>query len=177
MLDIGDNYPIVKPVKLYTLGKSGFHKFLKSFKARHYRLTEDYSLYVPELKKEYFVPKSFVMNFASVPRIFWPICPPDGLLLIPSVFHDFGYEYRGLIFRYRDDSLGFVGSWLFKFMDRKEIDGFFEYLGKEVNDITIFPVTAYVILRAFGMFAWNKNRKDNKNVFADYPELDLYETI
>ena len=175
MIDIGDNYPIIQPIKLYTLGQSWFKKFTKSLKSRTWRLIGDYRLYVPEHEKEYFAPKGFVLNLASVPRFLWPILPPDGLLLVPSVFHDFGYAYGGLIFRHVGTG-GVCDSICFVKMSRKEIDQHLAYVGKEINDIKILPIISYVFLRMFGLIAWNRHRKKNRNVFEDYPELNLYET-
>ena len=38
------------------------------------------------------VPKGFVTNFASTPRLLWPILPPAGRYLKAAVVHDFLYS-------------------------------------------------------------------------------------
>lgn len=40
------------------------------------------------------VPKGFETDFASVPRIFWVILPPDGKYSQAAVLHDFLYSKR-----------------------------------------------------------------------------------
>ena len=166
MIDVKDNYPIVKPVKLVTLGEKWYKKFFQALRARKYELVFDYYLYIPEHKREYFVPKKFVCNFASIPRLFWSIVPPDGLLLIPSVFHDFGYTYKGLLSRKVNSE--WKESMKFIEMTQEELDKFFEYLGKEVNDIKVLPAAAHRSLRLFGFIAWNRCRKENKTITSDF---------
>ena len=57
-------------------------------------MDHDYYLFLPWLQKTIMIPKDFVFDGASVPRIFWPIIDPVGVLLIGSLFHDFGYGYN-----------------------------------------------------------------------------------
>lgn len=40
------------------------------------------------------VPKGFETDFASVPRIFWSLCPPDGQYAQAAVTHDYLYKMR-----------------------------------------------------------------------------------
>lgn len=42
---------------------------------------------------EIIVPKGFQTDFASIPRIFWNIIAPIGKHTLPSVLHDYLYEY------------------------------------------------------------------------------------
>lgn len=46
--------------------------------------------------KDIVVPAGFKTDFASVPRIFWPIFPPDGPHAKAAVVHDMLYQTRGL---------------------------------------------------------------------------------
>lgn len=41
------------------------------------------------------VPSGTITDFASVPRIFWTICPPFGKYTAAAVVHDFLYSKRG----------------------------------------------------------------------------------
>jgi hypothetical protein len=41
------------------------------------------------------VPKGFETDFASVPRVFWTIIPPDGKYTKAAVVHDYLYNKRG----------------------------------------------------------------------------------
>jgi len=39
------------------------------------------------------IPKGFITDFASVPRIFWSFLPPVGRYIKPAVLHDYLYRY------------------------------------------------------------------------------------
>lgn len=41
------------------------------------------------------VPKGYITDFASIPRIVWPISPPHGSLAMASLPHDWGYSHGG----------------------------------------------------------------------------------
>lgn len=41
------------------------------------------------------IPKGFVTDLASVPRIFWNIYPPFGKYTEAAVIHDYGYRFAG----------------------------------------------------------------------------------
>ena len=41
------------------------------------------------------VPKGFVTDFASIPRVFWSIFPPNGNYVKASVIHDYLYRLVG----------------------------------------------------------------------------------
>lgn len=39
------------------------------------------------------IPKGFQTDFATIPRIFWPLlAPSDDTILVPSIIHDYLYE-------------------------------------------------------------------------------------
>lgn len=41
------------------------------------------------------VPKGYVTDFASTPRLLWSILPPHGGLMMASLPHDWGYSHGG----------------------------------------------------------------------------------
>ena len=41
------------------------------------------------------VPKGFVTDFASIPKVFWPILPPSGKYTKAAVIHDYLYRLPG----------------------------------------------------------------------------------
>jgi hypothetical protein len=47
------------------------------------------------------ITKDFVTDFASVPRWLWSVFPPHGKMTLPSVVHDYMYDFN--VF---EDSLG-----------------------------------------------------------------------
>lgn len=50
------------------------------------------------------VPKGFITDFASVPRIFWILLPPDGRYSQAAVLHDYLYKIQ-IYTRKKSDSI------------------------------------------------------------------------
>ncbi len=84
------------------------------------------------------VPKGFVTDFASVPRLFWSLLPPMGRYGYAALFHDFVYWQQ--------------------LTTRAQADGFFRAL---MTELCVPPWKREVMfwgLRLFGSFAWKSNR-------------------
>lgn len=156
--------PILRPVAIPTKGLSFIKRLFVHFSARKWELMEDYFFYVPWLKKTIVMPKGFVFDMASVPRIFWPIISPTGILLLGSLIHDFGYRYDCLL----DDEFNIIYN--------KVGRGFFDQLLKDVsvyiNGTHILSTIAWFFisstLKLFGFFAWNGRRKEDADVTLDF---------
>ena len=65
---------------------------------RYYVGKEDSDFYID-------IPKGFMTDFASVPRIFWIIFPPDGKYTQAAVVHDFLYLKQHLDSRKEADDI------------------------------------------------------------------------
>lgn len=63
---------------------------------RHWELLEEFDYYLGSLDSGMYirVPKGFVTDFASVPRIFWWLFPPWGKYGKAAVVHDYLYHTR-----------------------------------------------------------------------------------
>ena len=72
-------------------GKSIARAFLAWLPAPKWRLLEDFCYQLPDGTK-IVVPKGFEFDGASVPRLFWIIMSPVGLLFIPGLIHDYAYK-------------------------------------------------------------------------------------
>ena len=85
------------------------------------------------------VPKGFQTDFASVPRVFWRILPPDGQYTQAAVLHDYLYNKQD--------------------RSRKECDDiFFEAMGVlKVDEWK--RVLMYHAVRTFGWLPWGNKRK------------------
>ena len=86
--------PELKPVPIAT-EKHGFTVWLHS--VRTWELTENWKYTLPVSCTggkgvKIVIPKGFVFDGASIPRPFWAILHPSGLLLIPALVHDFAYR-------------------------------------------------------------------------------------
>lgn len=89
------------------------------------------------------VPKGFVTDFASVPRAFWWLFPPDGKWTGGAIIHDWLYYNRGAVE---------------VIYSRKECDGIF----LEAMAVLSVPrwkrVTMHGAVRSFGWIPWSKPR-------------------
>lgn len=61
---------------------------------RLWRVERQFIYFVGEENSNEFitVPRGFTTDFASVPRLFWTILPPDGTYTQAAVLHDFLYH-------------------------------------------------------------------------------------
>jgi hypothetical protein len=94
---------------------------------------------VANTKKTVVVPKGFVTDLASIPRLFWTLLPRDGVYMLPAVVHDYLYWTQGC--------------------SRSEAD---TVLFLAMKEYEIEPLRRWVIylgVRAFGFWAWRANYK------------------
>ena len=152
--------PEMRPVQIPTKGLSWFKRFITHFQRRKWEITEDYYLYVPDLEEILFIPKGFIFDGASVPRIAWPIMNPTGILLIGSLFHDFGYRY--------DCFLNGTGTIIHGAAGRAFFDKQIRDISIYINDIHSMNTLAWAVLKVFGIFTWKTRRDENANVMDDF---------
>lgn len=72
------------------------------------------------------IPQGYVTDFASVPRILWPLFPPYGKHTIAAVVHDYLYDHKPHIAYKNSD-----GSWSPRRITRSDADGVFRRIMKE----------------------------------------------
>ena len=73
--------------------------------ARRWKIERAFTYYINEEGGESItVPKFFLTDFASVPRIFWTIFPPDGRYTQSAVVHDFLY-FKQIYTRRKSDRI------------------------------------------------------------------------
>ena len=148
-------YPILKPVPIKTKGL-GFWKKTCTWlvSSRKWEVVEPYYFYIPWLNQTVLIPKGFIFDGASIPKLFWPLLSPTGLLFIPGLFHDYGYKYNYWLDEYHTKI--FIGK------GQEFFDTQFGKLGVYINDMPVLDKIAFVALRGFGKFAWNTHRKEQK---------------
>lgn len=132
-------------------------------------MDRDYLLYLPWLDTTILIPEGFIFDGASVPRVFWPILDPVGILLIGSIFHDFGYTYNYLL----DDGYNKV----FNNTSRSFFDQQIRDINTYINGSFFLNDAAWVILRLFGGIVWKKYRKCDRDVFNDLDLLNKKTTM
>lgn len=156
----GIKMPVVRPLVMSTKGKSVWYRIRQSFKRRRWLLVEPYTVYFKSLNKKYRVPVPFIFDFASVPIIFWPILNPTGVLLVGSVFHDYGYRYGGLYIQYPKEN-----KFTFRVMSRGELDQLFEDITIEANGMKYLAKAAKWAVKVGGAYTWRQNKKKNLHTF------------
>jgi hypothetical protein len=99
------------------------------------------------------VPKGFVTDFASIPRVFWSILPPDGEYTYPAIIHDYLYWTQTT--------------------SRETAD---EIFNAAMTDFKIDSTKQHIIftgVRTGGQIAWNDNDKlkksGEKRVLKQFP--------
>jgi len=146
------HYPILKPVRIKTIGYSWYKQiFVWLISTRKFEIVDDYYLFIPWLQETVKIPKGFIFDGASIPRIFWSFLAPTGILFIPAIFHDYGYKYNKWLDKDGNDIHYHAGK---DFFDKQ-----FAKLAKWINDMPILDYIAYYALKYCGYFSWYKHRK------------------
>ena len=83
------------------------------------------------------VPPGFVTDFASIPRVFWSVLPPDGDYTYPAIIHDYLYWEQPV--------------------SRSEADTILKYAMEDFKVSTPTIATIYSGVRAGGGIAWDNN--------------------
>ncbi len=111
------------------------------------------------------IPEGFRFDGASIPRPFWSLLSPIGLLLIPGLVHDYGYRYDQA---WRIDDQGRVVPWQ-KGAGKTFWDQVFLDVGRQVNGFAIIDAIAWFALKLAGERAWKANRRRHESIKK--PEL------
>ena len=128
-----------------------------------WEITADYIQEIGD--RTYFIPKGFVFDGASVPRIFWAILSPVGLLLVQGLLHDFAYKYGFLWLVKLGQNGEIVKKWKFGGGEQRVFwDTLFHALGALVNGMSVVNWIAWLGVRAGGWVAWRGYRKRDLEV-------------
>ena len=145
------NMPKLRPVVIPTKGKSSWRKtWIWLTKPRLWEVVEDYYFILPS-GTEIVIPKGFVMDGASIPRPFWFLLSPTGLLLIAGLIHDYGYRFDCLLL----DKL----TPYRKGAGKAYWDELFYEINLMVNDVKPVAKVAYWAVKFGGASAWQSHRK------------------
>lgn len=147
------NMPSLRPVLIPTKNKSFWRKtWIWLSKSRLWEVTEDYNFILPS-GTEIVIPKGFVMDGASIPRPFWFLLSPVGLLLIAGLIHDYGYRYDCLLIRVGDKLVSYR-----KGAGKAYWDILFYKINLMVNDIKPVAKVAYWAVKFGGGSSWRNHR-------------------
>ena len=146
------DYPILEPLPIKTKGFGWWKKLWIWISAtRKFKVREDYTYYIPWLDVTVLIPAGFIFDGASIPRMFWPLLSPTGILFIPGLLHDYGYKYNHWLNENSEVIHDKAGQ--------KFFDTHFAKMGKDINDMKVLDSIAYGALRGFGWMSWRKHRK------------------
>ncbi len=161
------HFPIIQAVHEPPV-KMNWWKRFKRFMSyrRKWQVKEDYIIWSPFLKHYVFIPKNFVFDGASVPKMLNSVYAPNGVLLLGACPHDFGYRYAGLVLVYPVVNLLF-----FKPLTKKELDAVFQDFCAMESGMQQASSVATFGLRVAGFTGWNSNRKLNLELTNDFPKL------
>ena len=147
--------PVVTPVQ-YSVKHYNFFKRLCRWATytRQWRMVEDWYCILPNNVK-IVIPKDFVFDGASVPKVLRSLLSPVGVLYLAGIIHDFSYKYNKLIAvnvdRSRYDYKVDAGKVYF--------DNLFREVGDATNGMFFINRLALMVLSVFGFVAWNRHRK------------------
>ena len=99
------------------------------------------------------VPIGFITDFASIPRAFWSLLPPDGEYIFPAIIHDFLYWTQDRA--------------------RLEADNIFKVVMQEFEVEPPVRSVIYYAVRIGGEFAWKANARlkadGEKRILKKFP--------
>lgn len=150
LLDIPDTLITQTIVSIFTkedaVGELAGVKVRQVGASANYEVVEDYTYQYGPYKIT--VPKGFVYDRASIPRIFWVLMDKDSLSNVAPLFHDFLYRNggrpaRNLVLPYRT-------------FTREDTDNLFFELMTKCGVETWRRKAAYEAVRNFSGFAWRQ---------------------
>lgn len=147
--------PNLRPIPIPTRNcPRGVRVLVWFFEVRRWTLSGNWTY---ELKDgtQVVLPQGFDFDGASIPRIFWGILSPVGLLLVPGLIHDYGYKYDQL-WQLGDD--GRVTPYK-KGAGKAFWDARFLEIGKAVNGFVLINFFAWLAVALGGSGAWDGHRK------------------
>ncbi len=146
--------PTMQPLPIKTKGKGVITALWVWFiVTRKWKLTKDFHYSLDGMP--YVIPKGFVFDGASVPKMFRNWLSPMGVLLIGGLVHDYGYKYATLLRKGKNTSAGLKSQ--------KELDIIFRDINISVNGFKVINYIAYYALRLGGFLAWRGHRKRGLN--------------
>jgi hypothetical protein len=151
--------PVLRPLPIPTKNRTFIMRVLVwLFDIRKWQLIHNWQFKL-ENGIEIVLHEDFTFDGASIPRIFWFLLSPVGLLLIPGLIHDYGYRYDQI---WQKNANGDIEPYM-KEAGRKAWDDLFRTVGIQVNGFAGIDFIAWLGLRIGGCFAWYKHRQANES--------------
>lgn len=138
--------PPVDMLPKFTKGDPWYKRLHAWFSRRRWIFREDYLIDLPDGRQAH-IPQGFILDFASVPRIFAWLFPPFGPLMMGAVVHDYIYKRSHLLIVMNQNMIkeGF---------SRRQADQLLYAITADQTGIKIGALTAWAGVRVGGWFAW-----------------------
>jgi hypothetical protein len=151
--------PVLRPLPIPTKNRTFIMRVLVwLFDIRKWQLIQNWHFKL-ENGIEIVFHKDFTFDGASIPRVFWFLLSPVGLLLIPGLIHDYGYRYDQI---WQKNVNGDIEPYM-KEAGRKAWDDLFRTVGIQVNGFAGIDFIAWLGVRIGGGFAWHQHRQANES--------------
>lgn len=159
--------PIMSPMRKNLNGQRQFKTILKWRKhRRHFRLLEDWIVWIEYLQVYVKIPKGFVFDGASVPKAFHSIINSIDALFYGSIIHDFIYRTDQLIVCSDKD----FGNWkLMCPIKKSNADKLMHSFSKQMEGIVLPNSIALILLSICGWSSWNKARRNGYKLLTPNP--------
>lgn len=150
-----EGMPKLRPIPIPTANcPRGLRILVWFFEVRRWTLAANWTYKLKD-GTTIILPADFDFDGASIPRPFWGILNPTGLLLIPGLIHDYGYKYDQL---WKLGNNGEVTAYR-KGEGKPFWDKLFLDVGKEVNGFKLINTFAWLAVALGGNGAWNGHRQ------------------
>ena len=151
--------PLMRPIPINTKGKPWWKSWWTWLKStRKWEVIEDWHFYIEYLKLSVFIPKGFIFDGASIPKLLRMLYSPVGILLLPGLLHDYGYRYGYLVVK--NMSMYQIDVNLMCFT-RSDWDELFMEVSKQINGFNIINRLPRIGLWIGAGFTWKAHRKNN----------------
>ncbi len=161
------HFPKIEPV-YEELIKQNISKRIWKFitKRRKFKITTDYICWCSHINKFIFIPKKFIYDGASVPKILNFIYTTIGILFYGAGPHDFGYKYNGLLL-VNEKTLELY----FQQFSRLDLDSIFKQLCIEESNMPKAISFATLVVRLTGKNIFKQHHKNNNLCNNDFPTV------
>lgn len=133
---------------------------------RKFEVMENYILWWEELQMFVLIPKTFIYDGASVPKLLGTFYSTVGVLFLGAGPHDIGYRYEGLFL-----INPITGELVFQRMSKRTLDDLFDNMCKKETGMSFASRLAKNTVRFIGILPWKKYRKENHKPEEDFPFL------
>ena len=131
------------------------------FTIRRWTLLEDWRHTLPGGQR-IVIPAGFEFDGASIPRNFWGVLSPTGLLLVPGLIHDYAYEHAYLWQVHADNTRTKFGEG----KGRLFWDALFRDVAIQVNGFVFINLLAWIAVVLFGWWPWGGHRRAERREAA-----------